>query len=194
MRLTLSLMALLACTTFAQTKAKPSGPVKPPVPAPVKPTTLEAVRSLLSGYEYVPSKADFDQVGPEALAALQLVVNDPQALSTTRSRAVAAMAMVGDPLAEAVLEGLVFDASRPVGLRSHAARALGARAGSRAMPVLGRVLEDANPELREAGVRGLVASKLPAAKGLLEKHLSKEATPEVQAVTREGLERFGRSE
>ncbi|MBX7099586.1 MAG: HEAT repeat domain-containing protein [Myxococcaceae bacterium] len=185
------LVVLVALSAGAQPRPRPKGaPPAPTAPAPVV-NVDEAVRSLLSGYEYVPSKADFERLGPTAYPAVLAVVNDAKALTSTRLRAVAALSMVADPRAEAALEALVFDARAAVPMRAHATQALGARAGGRAVPVLERVLEDANPELREAAVRGLTASRLPPARGLLTTQQAKDPSPLVRDAAREGLERLG---
>lgn len=186
-----ALVVLVALSATAQPKPKPKGvSPAPTAPAPVV-DVAEAVRSLLSGYEYVPSKADFDRLGPSAYPAVLAVVNDGKALTSTRLRAVAALSMVSDARAEGALEALVFDAQAAVPMRAHATQALGARAGLRTVPVLERVLQDANPELREAAVRGLAASRLPAARPLLTTQQAKDPSPLVRDAAREGLERLG---
>jgi HEAT repeat protein len=147
----------------------------------------DGVNALLTGYERVPTAEDWKTLGPEALMVLEQVYADAAALPSTRSRAVASMALVDNPEAAARLRTIIDDPKADVQYRSHAVRALAFRVGEQALPQLETALADSAPAMREAAAMALGRLKSPAARRSLEGRLPNEADEAVREALHRSL-------
>jgi HEAT repeat protein len=173
------LLAPLACA---------SKPTDKPAAAALDPKDVRArCQTLLSGYERVPTEADFAPLGAAALPALEAIRADPASLPTTRSRAVSAMGLLKDPAAVERLKGLAADAELEESQRSAALLALAHRAGEGALPQLAPLLDDPNPRLRDSAARAVARVGTPDARKSLEGRLEKESDPGVREAIQQNL-------
>ncbi len=169
---------------------KPTGTPQPAKPAPVAPEGLSAsVHALLSGYEYVPSKSDWDRLGPAAFDELAKIWKDSAQKPTTRSRAVSSLALVTSPGAEPLLKSILQDVSIDAKYRSVAAMALSVRLGDQSVPVLKPLLDDKEPRLRESAARALAQTHAAVVPELLKTRLAKEQNATVRDALETSLSR-----
>lgn len=146
----------------------------------------EKVEALLGG-ERAPSAEEWKKLGPEALWVLEQIYNDPAALPSRRTRAVASMALVDDPAAIAHLEAILFEPATEESYRAIAAQALAQRVGPAALEKLSPLLSSKTATTREAAVRAIGTLSTPEAKKKLEEHLEIEDDSAVREVAQQTL-------
>ncbi len=154
---------------------------------PLKRDVTASVESLLAGYEYVPSDEDWRKLGPDALPVLERIFNDPNALKSTRSRAVSSMGQVAHPDASARLSLIMVDASVDGWFRSRAVLALAYRDGAASAAKITPMLDDTSIDVREAAGRALGSVGGAAAKLALELRLEQEPDRAVREALQQSL-------
>lgn len=180
----LCIAALVSWGSGCQSQATKQ-PAEPAPTAPAKGDLRSQVEALLSGYERVPTAEDWKRLGPEALEVLEAIFQDPKALPSTRTRAVASMALVDNPAAVQRLVAISADSSVDEQYRSTAALALGRRGGPGAFEAVQPLLDDPSARVRDAAARALGSLGTPKARQVLELRLEKEEDP----VVREAIQR-----
>ncbi len=182
-------LCVISSASFAA-NPKPAGPRQPAKPAPIAPEGISAsVNALLSGYEYVPSKSDWDRLGPAAFDELAKIWKDPAQKPTTRSRAVSSLALVNSPDAEPLLKSILSDVSVEAKYRSVAALALSVRLGEQSVPMLKPLLDDQEPRLRETAARALAQTRAASVPALLKTRLAREQNATVRDALETSLSR-----
>lgn len=143
---------------------------------------------MLSGFEHVPSRADWKRAGPtdRVAEALVEIASDGSARRSVRARAITGMRHAPAPVARRYLQQAVEDPSTLPLLRRKAAWTLGAVARETALPVLTPLLSSNDPFLREAALRGISEVPGPVATRTIADHAAREKTPAVRR-TAEGL-------
>ncbi|MBI3185838.1 MAG: HEAT repeat domain-containing protein [Myxococcales bacterium] len=179
--------ALTLASGCVTQNSRPPEEARPPAPPP-KPQDMKVrVLALISGYERVPTEEEFKELGPGALAVLDELYADASQLPTTRTRAVASMALVDNPEAEKRLQDLVADPKVDVQYRSTAVAALAHRAGEKALSTLAPLLESEEPRMRDAAARALGRIGTAEARKTLEERLGKEQDAAVREAIQQSL-------
>src|SRR5687767_11985359 len=126
-------VAMGACALQNKPNTPPEGAPQP-APGPVAHTDLRSkVEALLSGYEAMPSEADWKALGPEVLPVLEQIYADPTMLTSRRTRAVASMAQIDHPDASAKLLAIIEDPKADPQYRSTAVLAYAHKTGAAAV-------------------------------------------------------------
>lgn len=175
---------------LAWAQVSPSGaPPAPVVSKPVPP--IAAAKDTLArwfrGYEFVPTAADYQRLGPRLGPALVGLADDAAVALTARARAVSAMTYAHDAATLAHLTQLLEDPAQPSLLRRKAALALGQRAAAAAVSPLVDAFAAGVGDvfLREACARALRGIGGPAY-AARETLFATETAPSVRALLREG--------
>lgn len=183
-----SLASFTGCAS--QSSKTPAEEPKPSTESPAARTQAglrDAVDALLSGYERVPTEEDWKRLGPDALGVLEQIYNDPAALPSRRTRAVASMAQVDNPEAVSRLKAIVGDSAADPQYRSTAALALAYRTGEKSLPEVQPLLDHQDPRLRDAAARALGRVGTEDARKFLEERLGKEEDPAVREAIQQSL-------
>ncbi len=134
------------------------------------------VRTLLGGFEHVPSMEDWQKLGPGAADVLRQIATDPHELNTRRSRALSALSHFPTPEAKQFLQDFLNNAQQPTLLRRKAVLSLAYGFGPDIIPVIEPFLADQNKRMRESAILAVGNIATPRAKELLEKRLEIEPT------------------
>jgi hypothetical protein len=180
------LFSAQGCATQAPKQAEEA---KPAGSTPSDPAQMrKKVEDLLSGYERIPKQEDWHRLGPDALAALEAIYRDPDALVSRRTRAVASMGQVENPKAEETLRSIIQDPKADVQYRSTAVLALSYRLGpSAAVPQVEPLLESKEPAMRDAATKALGQLGTAEARKSLEDRLGKEEDPAIREAIQQTL-------
>ncbi|MCB9736540.1 MAG: hypothetical protein H6745_28520 [Deltaproteobacteria bacterium] len=140
-----------------------------------------AVDTLLSGYELVPTDADWAKAGPpEAVAARLMAVADDEGAGIARSRAMSSLGHFPTPAVTAFLRARATDPAQPAGIRGKAAIAWAVAAKEAAAPELARLLGDPDEKLREDAARALRHCAAPEVATFLRARAALEPVPWVK--------------
>lgn len=142
---------------------------------PVRAQVIDA----LSGYESVPSAAEWEKmgdVGPELFA----LSKDPTISPSVRVRATHALGYFPAADHQAWLGSLIADPTVSTQLRRASCYALANGWGDTALPLISPALTDSDKQLRNAAARAVGSIGSPAARATLEGRLVAEADPMVQ--------------
>lgn len=144
------------------------------------------VQALLSGYERVPTPADWQAAGPTEMVARALldVAKRGDERTSTRARALTGMRYAPTDGVRAYLESVAVDASMQSVLRGKAALSLGKIAQQAALPVLSKLLASDDVPLREAALRGIGEVQSREAIELLVTHEGRESEAHVRELAR----------
>jgi hypothetical protein len=191
----LLLCLLVLGPAWASAQVIPSRAPQAPAVSPPGVDAASAKRTLASwfrGYEFVPTAADYQRLGPRLGPALVGLAEDTGLALTARARAVSAMTYAHDAATLGHLTGLLDAPSQPSILRRKAALALGQRAAEAAVSPLVDAFAGAGHDvfLREACARALRGIG-PPAHAARETLFAIETAPSVRALLREGKQITG---
>jgi hypothetical protein len=166
-----------------------------PRPAPESAPTRASVERLLSAVELSTRPADLVRLGPGTGHVLVEIARDPATRPIRRLRALAAIAFVPSEEGRALCREVIARESSSVdggevldvGACAHTLGVF----GKASLPDLLPLLHHASAEVRTGAIRGLAATRAPAAERALRAHLPSEPDAEVQARLRDELARFG---
>jgi HEAT repeat protein len=161
--------------------ARSTGPARTPEEARAR------VRELLRQPDA--GSADFRAVGPEATAALESVLTDPQAPESERTAAAAALGALPSQAGLPALARAVGASGLSPSLRDGAAEQLGAGDREQAVAQLAPLLDSSDPAIRGAAARGLGRAGGAAARKSLEDRLEREEDPGVRERLQAALSR-----
>lgn len=138
-----------------------------------------SVRVLLSAYEYRPTRAVLDRLGPDVEKVLIRLASHPKVRPTLRVRAAETLGLYPTRDARGFLRSLLqepalFGTTTGRLLRRAAMSALAQAFGPAAVPDLAPLREDEDPQIREGCARALGATGAAAAKPILDAWLSHE--------------------
>ncbi len=178
--------ALLALTALLATAPGADGNV-------LARTRLE---QILSGFDYLPSRATLEQTLAGDLSQLLLLVNsnDPAVTVGMRTRAYRALGQFPDNIARAALTSAVVafrdsdDRLERIYLMA-AIEGLGENGGTDAVPVLAANLTSELRDVRAAAALALAATASPAACAPLRVQNTRETNPQVKAALQTALDR-----
>lgn len=186
----LSLLILTPSAGFAQAKAKPGQKEAPKpfsAPPPGRSELRPRVEALLGGYEFEPSKQDWQRLGPDALNVLVAIANDDKQLPSRRARAIASMIHFEGPAVSANLATFTDSKTLPMTLRATAAEVLIARDGEKALSRVSPLLSATDPRVRETVAKSLGRLGSADARKTLASRLEKEQDPAVREAIQQGL-------
>jgi HEAT repeat protein len=141
-------------------------------PSPALAQDAAAVRAMLGGVEDAPSAAEWEALGPGAVAVLAQLFDDRREAPIVRTRAVWAARFYPTAESRDFLERVVRAEGGLV--RRTAAESLAAAFGASAVPTLVPLLEDADPAVREGVIRALGRLGGDAAAAALRSHRAAE--------------------
>lgn len=146
-----------------------SGRASPP-DDPVASDIDQRVRDLLSGYEYVPTPADWARVGTpeEVSAALVRIAAKPEGQTLSAARATSSLAHFPRPEVATFLEKRIADPKAPAALRGKAAIALASGFGDEKAPVIAPLFASSDEALREDAIRAFKRFASPSAERFLD--------------------------
>ncbi|MEO0326177.1 MAG: HEAT repeat domain-containing protein [Myxococcota bacterium] len=147
----------------------------------------EVVRAMLSGYESVPSLAEWRRLGPETLRVLVALYEAPDTAPYVRLRAVAATAAFPTTATRTFLLRVASGASSDL-IAREAVLTLGRAFGDGARGELAPFLSHRLPLIREAAARALGRIGTPGCRALLEVRLETEGHPAVRAAVTRALD------
>ncbi len=150
------------------------------------------VNDLLSGFEYTPKKADWDQIGPQAAQVLKKIAADATARETLRGRAISSLSYFPEADTQSFLTGLAVEDTQPVLLRRKALRSLAFGFGPGAVETIKPFLGHADQRLRESAVVSLGLVKTDEARELLKGRLSVEPTAYLKETIQKTLAEMGK--
>jgi hypothetical protein len=186
-RLTLALCALVPIVTACCSAGRAAAPEP-------EPTGLvdQRVRELLSGYEYVPSAADWARIGTpaEVAAALMRLAAKPEGQTLAAVRATSSLAYFPRPEVATFLEKRIGDDTLSPTLRGKAAIALGLGFGDAKAKVIAPLFAASDEGLREDAIRAFKTFSSPAAERFLEARLAVEPSERLRAVMTEAKSRI----
>ncbi len=138
-----------------------------------------SVRALLDSYEYRPTRAVLDRIGPDVEKILIRLASHPKVRPTVRVRATETLGLYPTRDAGGFLRSLLQEPSlsgTPTGrlLRRAAMSALALAFGPAAVPDIAPLREDADPQIREGCARALGATGAATAKPILDAWLPHE--------------------
>mgnify|MGYP001794323079 CR=1 FL=1 len=153
-------------------------------PAAAQAPTLTSVRAMLSGYESVPTLAEWRRQGAGTLDLLKRLFEASDTQPYVRLRAVAAMAAFPTDAARSFLVRVARSSTSDL-IAREALLTLGRAFGDGVRAELAPFLSHRIPLLREAAARALGRIGNPDCRALLEARLETEGHPAVrEAVTR----------
>lgn len=135
---------------------------------------VSQVEALLSGIEYVPTKADWERIGPKAAPVLRAIAADVKALATRRGRAVSALVYFPGVETRGSVTTLLRDPQAPAHVRGKAGLVLALTDGAASVKVLAPYADDKDNRLRERIIRALGEVPTAEARGVLERRLKVE--------------------
>lgn len=162
----LAVVALSACCSAG--RANEPAPDRRGEPVAAEPI-IDRVRALLSGYEHVPTGADWARVGPseEVAAALMSIASEANARTITAARATSSLAYFPRPEVAGFLEARVGDERLSPSLRGKSAIALAAAFKDERADRIAVLFASEDEGLREDGVRAFRHMLSPAAETFL---------------------------
>jgi hypothetical protein len=163
-----------------------AGPRLTPAPAQAARANREAVLKLLGASERTPNEKELRGLGSDVDAVLIDLARDSKLEPRLRARAVSALAFAPTGASRAHLVKLVGSGSAAkeptdVLLVRRAAVALGWQGGPTATPLLGALLEHADPEVRIDAALALGLTRQASAVQMLRARLDAESDPRVRA-------------
>ena len=170
-------MMLLGALFSANLPALAASAAQPPVDS--------AVDALLSGYELVPTAADWARVGStdDVAAKLMAVADDPGA-GVAQVRAMSSLAHFPSLAVLTFLDSHARDASLPARLRGKALIAWAGVAREAAAPAIAQFLAEPDAALREDAARALRLLAAPEVAAFLRARAAVEPVPYLQEVLR----------
>lgn len=142
---------------------------------------------MLRGFEYVPTKAEWTQLGPDAAVVLRRIAADPKALATHRGRAVSALAYFDHPDNLTALSTLLGDTKTPEHVKRKALLAAAMAYGDRAVPVIKPFAAAQSRDVRESAIQALGRINTPSARTVLEARLKLEPKAQLRDIIRVNL-------
>jgi HEAT repeat protein len=162
------LATLLALPSFALAQTTPS-------------ISRDALVTMLSGFEDVPTLAQIRALGPSTVPMLIALHDDTQVIQPVRLRAVQAMAAFTTPEARTFLLRVIHDpAESPVMVR-RATAALAQSQGATAIPQITPLLTSQERAIREGAIEALGSIGTPAARQALVDHQAHETDAALRA-------------
>lgn len=151
------------------------------VAAPVSatPPSKSELTQLLAGFEQAPAAADYRAWGPETLAILVELYDDPEAPAFVRLRAVAAAGHFSTASARSFLLRVARARGQNDLLVREAVRSLGRAFGAASVADLRPFLAHPAPAVREGAVRALAELRTPRAREALRARLPLEASAHI---------------
>lgn len=130
----------------------------------------QRVKDMLSGYEHVPSPADWARVGTpdEVSAALMRIAAKPAGQTLAAARATSSLAHFPRPAVATFLEQRIADPKAPSALRGKAAIALASGFGDEKARFIAPLFTSNDEALREDAVRAFKLFASPAAERFLD--------------------------
>jgi len=153
-----------------------SGRASPPDDPAV--TVDQRVKDMLSGYEHVPSAADWARVGTpeEVSAALVRIAAKPEGQTLAAARATSSLSFFPRPEVARFLEQRIADPKALAALRGKAAIALAGGFGDEKARVIAPLFTSLDDALREDAIRAFQRFASPAAERFLDERLKVEPT------------------
>lgn len=142
--------------------------------------TLERVRGLLSGVDTMPSDDVWRRLGPDTLATLIALYDDPSTPYFVRLRAVSTGALYPTPAAKTFLEAVARAPGQRDLMVRRALVALGRAFGADALASVRPFLSHPETSVREGAALTIAAMATPAARAALEARASVETDPTVR--------------
>lgn len=164
-----------------------SGPVAAEEKSPKDESKKEEVLGLLMGYEYCPTKEDWEQIGPEAGFFLMEIASETGRPKIIRARAVLALRFFPGKETLEFITGLIGDDEQDEMIVRKGLYSLSRGFGKEALNEILGFLDHENPDIREAAVRaaaGVVCKKSLAA---LKRRLKVEKNEMVRKVLRDKI-------
>jgi len=160
-------------------------------PAPPRAATRAAVLTLLSGFEYSPSKDDLDRLGTGVETQLMSIAADPGAWLVARGRALALLGHYPTAPVLAFLEARLADGHAEYYVKRYAiaglVRALGAADPARAFGAVRPLLADPDFRVREGAAFYLRDVRDKRVLGVLRTHLAAERHAAVKPAVVESI-------
>ncbi|MCG3172429.1 MAG: hypothetical protein GMKNLPBB_00581 [Myxococcota bacterium] len=152
----LTLIAFALAALFAAAPVLANGTASSPAQL-----TREQVRRnievMLSGYEFIPGKSDWNRLGPLAESVLIDMSQDDKLESFQRARAISSLHHFPTDRVFQHLEKLVTQPALDPYYRRKAVTAIGYTFQSRSVPVLQKALADSDEFVRDAAVQKLAS-------------------------------------
>jgi hypothetical protein len=148
----------------------------------------DQVLELLTGYEHVPGKDDWDQIGQDAEAILIEIVNDSQLLKIIRARAIFALRYFPDETCRKFLLAFVFMDKQDEMFVRKGLYSLSHAFGKGVLGDISLFLGHENPDVREASVRAMGKIVCRKSLKLLKKQLKIEKNEMVREVLKKEIE------
>lgn len=162
------LAALLALPSLAHAQTTPG-------------ISRDALVTMLSGFEDVPTLAQIRALGPSAVPMLIALHDDAQVIQPVRLRAVQAMGAFATPEARTFLLRVIADpAESPVVVR-RATAALAQSQGASAIPQISGLLTSQERAIREGAIEALGGIGTAAARQALVEHQAQETDAALRA-------------
>ncbi|MEM9194512.1 MAG: HEAT repeat domain-containing protein [Myxococcota bacterium] len=174
-------LALLAGLLFAVSQSA--------APVSADPPTRSQIRSLLSGYEFVPTAEQIQSLGHEALPLLIELANDGAEPPFVRLRAVRLTAAFPTPATRTFLLAMVRAPNQSDLMMRQAVLALGQAFGERCIPDVAPFLSHRDPVVREAAVRALSRVGTNDARERIRRRMAQETSPHLRREIRRALAR-----
>ena len=134
------------------------------------------VETLLGGFEYVPTKEDWERIGPEAATVLRQIAADPKAKQIQRARAISSLANFPQSTTQVLLKTLIAEEAQPLVLRRKAMRSLANGFGVEAIATIEPFLASEVTQLRETAIVALGSIKSDKSRSLLKAQLKIESS------------------
>lgn len=138
----------------------------------------QTVLQMLTGYEYMPSKADLEALGPGVPATLIDIARDPHTLKRQRIRALELLRHYPDRSeVQTFLAGLLLQKGLPAGVLRSTIKTLGRTGKGKSIDTIKPYLSSEDVHIREAAAQALLDAHDPSAKRLLDAAAAKESRP-----------------
>ena len=161
------------------------GGVASAAPSSLSPSSEEeverAVLVLLSGYEYVPTSADWASLGSPSLVVDTLLRLGNEGAVLVRHRAMSSLAQFPEPRVRDFLKRVANDSLARLSLRAKALRALGMGFREHAALSIAPYLDHPETRLREAAIRSMEPMSALEVDALLQNRLHREQSPHVRS-------------
>ena len=158
----------------------------------VDPKVVSQVETLLSGFEYVPTKADWDRVGPQAAVVLRKIAADTGAKKVQRARAISSLMFFPQSTTQTFLTSLIGEEGQPLVLRRKALRSLANGFGDRAIPTVEPFLSSKDAHLRKTAIKALGSIKTDKSRQLLQARLKVETSKVVKETIEKTLKKMNK--
>ena len=142
--------------------------------------TRPVIETMLSGFEDVPSLAEWRALGPAVVPLLIAIHDDTQVIQPVRLRAVEAMGAYSTPAARAFLLRVMNDPHEGTIVVREAAEALAQSGGASAVAPIARLLQSPDRTLREGAIVALGRIDLATARHELEQQLPRETDADLR--------------